>query len=339
MKPGEKGSGSVTYGEPTSCCSGDGDGKRMRKTADTEWAGRFQRDLLAGVFIGGLVHTVVAPVERAKLLLQTQESNAAIVDLTGHARKPRFRGMVDCVVRTVREEGFFSLWRGNGTSVLRYYPSVALNFSLKDLYKGILRMGDTSSGSGLVSAATANFLAGAAAGCTTLFLIYPLDITHTRLAADIGKLDSRQFRGIHHFLQTIYRADGIRGIYRGLPASLHGMVIHRGLYFGGFDTAKEFLVAEDSALWKRWVTAQLVTTTAGLISYPLDTVRRRMMMQSGMENRMYSSTLDCWRKIYKMEGLVSFYRGAVSNIFRSTGAAAVLVLYDEVKKVMNWGGL
>ncbi|KAM7270868.1 hypothetical protein ACFE04_027026 [Oxalis oulophora] len=39
--------------------------------------------------------------------------------------------MFDCILRTVKEDGVLSLWRGNGSSVLRYYPSVALNFSLK----------------------------------------------------------------------------------------------------------------------------------------------------------------------------------------------------------------
>lgn len=118
--------------------------------------------------------------------------------------------------------------------------------------------------------------------------------------------------------------------------------MHRGIYFGGFDTIKEIMSQDskrDIALWKRWVVAQGVTTSAGLISYPLDTVRRRMMMQSGLEHVMYKSTLDCWRKIYRAEGFSSFYRGALSNIFRSTGAAAVLVLYDEIKKFMNWSGL
>lgn len=208
---------------------------------------------------------------------------------------------------------------------------------LQDLYRAMLK---TSTDNGVLPAAAANFIAGAGAGCTTLVIIYPLDIAHTRLAADIGKTDSRQFRGICHFLQTIHKKDGIRGIYRGLPASLHGMIVHRGLYFGGFDTAKEFVMSEESvpelALWKRWVMAQAVTTLAGFVSYPLDTVRRRMMMQSGMEAPMYHSTLDCWRKIYRMEGFTSFYRGAVSNMFRGTGAAAILVLYDEVKKFMNW---
>ncbi|XP_010443294.1 PREDICTED: probable ADP,ATP carrier protein At5g56450 [Camelina sativa] len=298
----------------------------------------FQKDLLAGAVMGGVVHTIVAPIERAKLLLQTQESNIAIV---GDAGKRRFKGMFDFIFRTVREEGVISLWRGNGSSVLRYYPSVALNFSLKDLYRSILR-NSSSQENHIFSGALANFMAGSAAGCTALIVVYPLDIAHTRLAADIGKPEARQFRGIHHFLSTIHKKDGVRGIYRGLPASLHGVIIHRGLYFGGFDTVKE-VFSEDSkpelALWKRWGLAQAVTTSAGLASYPLDTVRRRIMMQSGMEHPMYRNTLDCWKKIYRSEGLASFYRGALSNMFRSTGSAAILVFYDEVKKFLNWGGI
>ncbi|KMT17927.1 hypothetical protein BVRB_2g034510 isoform A [Beta vulgaris subsp. vulgaris] len=306
------------------------------KTESGSWryATSFQRDLMAGAVMGGVVHTIVAPIERAKLLLQTQDSNVAIV--AGKHRK--FKGMFDCIASTVKEEGFLCLWRGNGSSVLRYYPSVALNFSLKDLYRDVLKNDDD--GPPIMSGAAANFFAGAAAGCTTLIIVYPLDIAHTRLAADIGKADARQFRGIYHFLSTICRAEGIRGLYRGLPASLHGMVIHRGVYFGGFDTAKEILTKEavELALWKRWLAAQAVTTSAGLLSYPFDTVRRRMMMQSGLKEPMYIKTLDCWKTIYRTEGLTSFYRGAVSNMFRSTGAAAILVLYDEVKKFMHWGG-
>lgn len=213
-------------------------------------------------------------------------------------------------------------------------------FWTQDLYRNILHSNFRDGH--LLAGSSANFVAGSAAGCTTLIIIYPLDIAHTRLAADLGRYETRQFRGIYHFLRTIHEKDGIRGIYRGLPASLHGMIVHRGLYFGGFDTMKDKMAENSEAdvpLWKRWVVAQAVTTSAGLLSYPLDTVRRRMMMQSGLEKPMYRNTLDCWRRIYKTEGFTSFYRGALSNIFRSTGAAAVLVLYDEVKKFMNWSGL
>ncbi|MCD7453779.1 hypothetical protein HAX54_022115 [Datura stramonium] len=219
-------------------------------------------------------------------------------------------------------------------------PFPVISSRASDLYRNILH--SNFQDGHFLAGSSANFVAGSAAGCTTLIIIYPLDIAHTRLAADLGQYEARQFRGICHFLRTIHVKDGIRGIYRGLPASLHGMIVHRGLYFGGFDTIKDRMAENSEAevpLWKRWVVAQAVTTSAGLLSYPLDTVRRRMMMQSGLEKPMYRSTIDCWRRIYKTEGFTSFYRGALSNIFRSSGAAAVLVLYDEVKKFMNWSGL
>ncbi|KAH7314856.1 hypothetical protein KP509_21G024200 [Ceratopteris richardii] len=294
------------------------------------WAD-FPRDFMAGAVMGGVAHTIVAPIERAKLLLQTQESNMAIRG----GQHSRYTGMLDCILRIAREEGLPSLWRGNGISVLRYYPSVALNFSCKDLYRTILSGGHKSND--LLTAARYNFLAGGLAGCTALVVVYPLDIAHTRLAADMGRTEVRQFRGLLHFMKTIYKKDGLRGLYKGLPASLQGMIVHRSLYFGGFDTAKDVLSNESKGLpfWMRWLIAQAVTTSAGLISYPLDTVRRRMMMQAGSKQIMYSSTLDCWKKLYKFEGVGSFYRGAMSNMFRGTGAALILVLYDEIKHLMD----
>lgn len=81
---------------------------------------------------------------------------------------------------------------------------------------------------------------------------------------------------------------------------------------------------------------QTVTTFAGFCSYPLDTVRRRMMMQSGkpMHERQYKNTAHCWAVILKTEGPAAFFKGAFSNVLRGTGGAFVLVLYDEVKKFL-----
>lgn len=69
------------------------------------------------------------------------------------------------------------------------------------------------------------------------------------------------------------------------------------------------------------------------MSYPFDTVRRRMMMQSGRSKAdiMYKNTLDCWIKITKNEGTGAFFKGAFSNILRGTGGALVLTLYDTIK--------
>ncbi|KAF2304334.1 hypothetical protein GH714_030057 [Hevea brasiliensis] len=93
-------------------------------------------------------------------------------------------------------------------------------------------------------------------------------------------------------------------IYRGFSASARDG--------RGFDTMKEILSAEakiELALWKRWVVAQAFTTSSGLLSYPLDTIRRRMMMQAGLEQPMYRGTLDCWRKIHRTEGWPHFIVG------------------------------
>lgn len=301
------------------------------KAKEVAWT-NFPKDLMVGALMGGVAHTVVAPVERAKLLLQTQDSNMVVMD----GKHPRYKGLLDCIVRIAKNEGVLSLWRGNISSVLRYYPSLAINFAFKDFYRVLLTSGGVQ-GKGALANAPANFLAGALAGCTSLVFVYPLDIAHTRIAADIGRGNSRQFQGLTDFLRTIYRKDGIRGVYRGFPASVHGMVVHRSVYFGGFDTAKEYL-SQDTYLsfWKRWMIAQGVTTSAGLISYPLDTVRRRMMMQAGLEKNMYNSTWDCWKKVYRHEGVMAFYKGAVTNLVRGTGAALILVLYDEIRNYMHW---
>jgi solute carrier family 25 (mitochondrial adenine nucleotide translocator), member 4/5/6/31 len=81
---------------------------------------------------------------------------------------------------------------------------------------------------------------------------------------------------------------------------------------------------------------QTVTTVAGIVSYPFDTVRRRMMMQSGRAKAdiMYKGTMHCWATIAKNEGSGAFFKGALSNVLRGTGGALVLVLYDEIKAVL-----
>lgn len=117
-----------------------------------------------------------------------------------------------------------------------------------------------------------------------------------------------------------------------------GIIIYRAAYFGFFDTAKGMLPdPKNTHIVISWMIAQCVTTVSGIISYPFDTVRRRMMMQSGVpvEKRLYKNTIHCWGKIGRTEGSGAFFKGALSNVFRGTGGALVLVFYDELKKLMG----
>ncbi|XP_008231292.1 PREDICTED: ADP,ATP carrier protein 1, mitochondrial-like [Prunus mume] len=77
----------------------------------------------------------------------------------------------------------------------------------------------------------------------------------------------------------------------------------------------------------------LITNGAGLASYPIDTVRRRMMMTSG-EAVKYKSSLDAFKQILKNEGAKSLFKGAGFNIVRAFTGGSVLAGYDELQRIV-----
>jgi len=290
----------------------------------------FVKDLLAGGTAGGISKTIVAPIERVKLLLQVQDANKQI------APEKRYKGMGDAFRRIPQEQGFASLWRGNLANVVRYFPTQALNFAFKDTYKKIFLEG-VDRKKQFWRFFMGNLASGGAAGATSLLFVYPLDFARTRLAADVGKGDQRQFKGMAHCISTIAKTDGPAGLYRGFMVSLYGIIVYRAAFFGGYDTAKAVFLGDQKnpSVFASWLVAQFVTTIAGVVSYPFDTVRRRMMMQAGAAEKMYKSTADCWVKIAKNEGPRAFFKGALTNAIRGSGGAIVLVMYDEIQKYLN----
>jgi solute carrier family 25 (adenine nucleotide translocator) protein 4/5/6/31 len=241
---------------------------------------------------------------------------------------------VDAFKRIPAEDGIIALWRGNLANVIRYFPTQALNFAFKDTYKRWFLQG-VDKKTQFWRYFAGNLASGGAAGATSLLVVYPLDFARTRLAADMGKGDARKFKGMVHCIQTIAATDGVGGLYKGFMVSLYGIIVYRAAFFGGYDTMKGMLLTKDSSIFASWGVAQVVTTIAGVVSYPFDTVRRRMMMQAGKKEVLYSSTLDCWAKIFQKEGFKGFFKGALTNAIRGSGGAIVLVAYDEMQKWMN----
>ena len=105
-------------------------------------------------------------------------------------------------------------------------------------------------------------------------VVYPLDLVRTRLAADIGS-EKKEFNGIRDCLTKIYKSNGAKGLYKGFPLSVIGIFCYRAAYFGLYDTTKPLI--SDNVLMKLAL-AQVVSNVSGLMAYPFDTVRRRMMM-------------------------------------------------------------
>merc|ERR1711901_1090 len=103
-----------------------------------------------------------------------------------------------------------------------------------------------------------------------------------------------------------------------------GIIVYRGCYFGFYDSLKPMLGKdlEDNFL-ATFALGWVVTIAAGLASYPLDTIRRRMMMTSG-EAVKYKSSIDDGRQIIAKEGVRSLFNGAGANILRGVAGAGVL---------------
>ena len=287
----------------------------------------FASDFLIGGMSAAVSKTAVAPIERVKLLLQVQDASKSI------AADKKFKGIGDCFSRVAAEQGIASFWRGNLANVIRYFPTQALNFAFKDVYKKVFN--PYNSKKNPVKFFFGNCMSGGAAGATSLCVVYPLDFARTRLAADVGSGGQREFTGLVNCLQKVALSDGPQGLYRGFGISVIGIIAYRAAYFGCFDTGKAMLFADtkNASMLAMWLFAQIVTVGAGIISYPLDTVRRRLMMQSGRKGNdiQYTGTIDCIKKIREQEGTKAFFKGSLSNVIRGTGGALVLVFDAKIK--------
>jgi len=277
--------------------------------------------LLAGV-AAGVSKTAAAPIERIKLLVQNQDEMIK----QGRLDKP-YNGVVDCLRRVLATEGVYPLWRGNLANVLRYFPTQALNFAFKDSIKAIFATPKDASAQRKFAT---NIASGGAAGTLSLLFVYSLDYARTRLANDNkSKTGTRQFNGLIDVYVKTLKSDGIQGLYRGFTISAVGIFIYRGMYFGMFDTLKPLLIGgKDSSVAASFLLGWAVTVTAGLMSYPIDTIRRRMMMTSG-GGAKYKGSIDCAMQIMKNEGFMSMMKGAGANILRGVAGAGVLAGFDK----------
>lgn len=281
--------------------------------------------MLAGCS-AAVAKTFAAPIERVKLLLQNQGESKAI-------SKP-YKGIVDVFVRVPKEQGFASFWRGNLANVVRYFPTQALNFMFKERYKtGFKKLLGADKNSSFGIKLLNNVMAGGAAGATSLAVVYPLDFARTRLAVDVGTGADREFNGLIDTITKTAKQSGVfckGGVYNGFWVSCVGIIAYRGLYFGIYDTCRNMI---PDSFWLRFLLGYSVTAAASTAAYPIDTIRRRMMMNSGGANALkYTSSMQCAGLILKEEGVGAMFKGAGANIFRGMAGALVLVGFDEFKE-------
>ena len=223
-------------------------------------------------------------------------------------------------------------WRGNLANCIRYFPTQALNFAFKDKIKAIFKQNKND---GYMINFTKNIASGGAAGALSLCFVYSLDYARTKLANDLkssSKGGEREYNGLIDVYRKTLQTDGIVGLYRGFVISCVGIVVYRGCYFGFYDSLKPILLGDDASIALSFMLGYGVTVASGLISYPVDTTRRRMMMTSGQAVK-YKGSIDCTVQILKNEGIASMFKGAGANILRGVAGAGVLAGFDKFKEI------
>jgi solute carrier family 25 (adenine nucleotide translocator) protein 4/5/6/31 len=145
-------------------------------------------------------------------------------------------------------------------------------------------------------------------------------------------------------MKTAKGPSGFMGLYNGFGVSVGGIIPYRGVYFGMFDSLAGINPFRNDrgfvGLASKFAIAQATAIVAGYASYPFDTIRRRLQMQSEKpkEEWLYKGTMDCLAKIMKDEGTSALFKGAGANALRTVGSAMVLVLYGEIKTMLGFEG-
>jgi solute carrier family 25 (adenine nucleotide translocator) protein 4/5/6/31 len=293
------------------------------------------QNFVAGGVSGAISKTVTAPIERVKLVIQTQDANPKIIS----GEIPRYTGIMNCFTRIPSEQGVSAFWRGNFTNCIRYFPTQALNLSSKDSIKGMFPKYNAKSDFWKFFAV--NLASGGAAGAFSLMFVYPLDYARTRLASDVGS-GKKTFNGLGDcIMKTAKGPKGVLSLYNGFGVSVAGIIPYRGVQFGLNDTIKGLNPWDKDTTFvgiaSKWAGAQTSVIASGFVTYPFDTVRRRLQMEAELpaDKKLYQGALHCLRRIIADEGASALFKGAGANVLRGTGAALVLVLYGEIQAFLN----
>uniref|UniRef100_A0A8P0P306 Mitochondrial adenyl nucleotide antiporter SLC25A24 n=2 Tax=Canis lupus familiaris TaxID=9615 RepID=A0A8P0P306_CANLF len=289
-------------------------------TEDEKKSGQWWRQLLAGGIAGAVSRTSTAPLDRLKVMMQVHGSKSGKMNIYGG-----FRQMV-------KEGGIRSLWRGNGTNVIKIAPETAIKFWVYEQYKKLLTEEGQKVGT------FKRFVSGSLAGATAQTIIYPMEVVKTRLA--IGK--TRQYSGIFDCAKKILKHEGMGAFYKGYVPNLLGIIPYAGIDLAVYELLKAHWLdnyAKDSVNPGVMVLlgcGALSSTCGQLASYPLALVRTRMQAQAMIEGNKPMNMVGLFQQIISKEGIPGLYRGITPNFMKVLPAVGIsYVAYEKMKQTLG----
>lgn len=304
------------------------------------------RRMVCGGLAGMVAKTVTAPFERIKILSQTGEHGLA-------QNSASVGGLYNNIIRN---EGVLGLWAGNGANLLRIFPAKGVVFACNDFYERELYWLIAPQGADLHPRnypAWVPFFGGALAGMTATAVTYPLDLARGRISGKLKYITTHPavavttgapsvvtpppqnaYNGIINTLLVTTREEGYRGLYRGVTPTLLGSIPYIGIQFGTVGVLEKMYPHKEEynvdgtlkkpPIWRKLCFGGIGGITAGLISYPNDTVRRLLQLQGSRgTTELFTGYWDCVRKTYNSYGIGRFYRGIGINLIRMAPNTAV----------------
>ncbi|RHY17123.1 hypothetical protein DYB25_012607 [Aphanomyces astaci] len=279
---------------------------------------RTWQSVTAGVFAGCVTRSCTSPLDVLKILFQVNAMKG------GGSIKAT-------VVHLYHTRGALDFWKGNLAGCCRLGPYSGVKFCLYDqLQAQIVHDGNPKS--------MERAVCGAIAGMVATLAVYPMELIRTRLIVNIHHTSS-----ISREIVSIVQNEGVRGLYRGCLSGLVGSIPFEGIQFAVYDYGKTYAVDNRWPPW-RWpgtkthlhtvdhfVLGSFAGAAAQLVSYPFDTVKKRLQMQTttGMK---YTGIIDCFEKVVHEEGTLGLYRGSVPNMIRLVPYAAIMFASYEAAK-------
>ncbi|EPB86538.1 hypothetical protein HMPREF1544_06705 [Mucor circinelloides 1006PhL] len=314
---------------------------------------------LAGGVAGCVGKTVIAPLDRVKILFQAR--NPVFDKYSG-----RFTGVFEAGRDIFKREGTMGLFQGHSVTLLRIFPYAAIKFVAFEQIRAILMPTPETRNS-----STRQFIAGSLAGVTSVMFTYPLDLVRVRMAYEVRDTGARRL-GLAEVCSIIYKEPAQRihlfNFYRGFLPTVAGMTPYAGVSFWfyhiitrfcrhhplatpytrepivTFDEFAEDLTFDQQTVlekpplktWAELLCGGLAGLVAQTSSYPLEIIRRRMQVGGLLEPNRFVSFKDTVKDIYQAKGFKGFYVGLTIGYIKVIPMMAISFLtYERMKQVMD----
>lgn len=321
----------------------------------------------AGGVAGSAAKTLIAPLDRVKILFQT--SNPDYKKFSGS-----FSGLFKAVKNIYTLDGLWGLYQGHSATLLRIFPYAAIKFVMYEQLRTVLIPTDDH------ETAARRLLTGSLAGVTSVFYTYPLDLIRVRLAFQTKNMETshkgrfmKTFNAIYHETprlpltaksqSPLVVVQNLSNFYRGFAPTIMGMIPYAGVSFYTHDVFHDFLRSDQLAHItvrneERKSTTKLAHTketshdkrkplhtwaqlfaggSAGMLAqaaaYPFEVIRRRMQV-GGVVNKSgeYFDIAKTAGMIYREGGLKGFYIGLSIGFIKVVPMfACSFYVYERVK--------